>query len=359
MNSGRRTVLALLAMLSAACTAAGPNDDAGYEPVDVGAGGTTATGGQGGGDGGQGAPSTGGSAGEGGGEAGSGGAGGSAPAGPTVQDCWGHKGDGMGPDYDQFHPVVGSHCMGTNHQDITGIEKVVFLGDSVTAGTPPTMPAQFYRNVLVAKLTAIFGPLEVANCSAWGARTDDLLIGKQQIPQCFPGVEPKRTLVVMTVGGNDISAWAQDQLSAAEAVVEADAAAQLLREGIEWFYADPSRFPSGVFVIVGNPYEYTDGTGDLLSCPAALLAGLSGNWIEGAPAVVHFQEQFMQIAVDTGTDLVFMLENFCGHGFRHNDPSTPCYVGPGADNWFDLTCIHPNPTGHAVIADMFEATVLE
>jgi len=27
--------------------------------------------------------------------------------------------------------------------------------------------------------------------------------------------------------------------------------------------------------------------------------------------------------------------------------------------WFDLTCIHPNPTGHEVIADMFMDVVLE
>ncbi|MBW2525529.1 MAG: SGNH/GDSL hydrolase family protein [Deltaproteobacteria bacterium] len=276
-----------------------------------------------------------------------------------MESCWGFKGDDMGPDYDQFQPVVGSHCLGTDHQDITNIEKVVFLGDSVTAGTPPTPAAQFYRHLLVGKLSAHFGALEVANCSAWGARTDDLLIGKRQIPQCFPGIEPKRTLVIMTVGGNDIAAWAQDGLSAQEAMVEADAAAQLLREGIEWFYEDPSRFPNGVFVIVGNPYEYTDATGDLLSCPSALLAGLSGNWIEGAPAVVHFQEQFMQIAVDTNTDVIFLLENFCGHGFRRGDPSSPCYLGPGTEGWFDLTCTHPNPTGHGVIADMFEATVLE
>ena len=36
------------------------------------------------------------------------------------------------PDYDQFAPVMGSHCKGTNHQEITDIERVVFLvlGDS-------------------------------------------------------------------------------------------------------------------------------------------------------------------------------------------------------------------------------------
>jgi hypothetical protein len=41
-------------------------------------------------------------------------------------------------DYEQFDPIIGSHCKGTNHQDIIDIERVVFLGDSVTVGTPPT-----------------------------------------------------------------------------------------------------------------------------------------------------------------------------------------------------------------------------
>jgi hypothetical protein len=37
----------------------------------------------------------------------------------------------------------------------------------------------------------------------------------------------------------------------------------------------------------------------------------------------------------------------------------PCYRGPGAEVWFDLTCIHPNPTGHDKITDMFMAVVSE
>ncbi|MBL8974770.1 MAG: hypothetical protein JNK56_29510, partial [Myxococcales bacterium] len=49
-------------------------------------------------------------------------------------------------DYAQFDPIIGSHCKGTNHQDITDIERVVFLGDSVTVGTPPTQGKDFYRS---------------------------------------------------------------------------------------------------------------------------------------------------------------------------------------------------------------------
>jgi hypothetical protein len=56
---------------------------------------------------------------------------------------------------------------------------------------------------------------------------------------------------------------------------------------------------------------------------------------------------------------VFLLEEFCGHGLNADDPSVPCYRGPNTETWFDLTCIHPNPTGHDHITDMFMAVVNE
>ena len=61
----------------------------------------------------------------------------------------------------------------------------------------------------------------------------------------------------------------------------------------------------------------------------------------------------------TGTDMTFMLENFCGHGFKAGDPMAPCYRGPGQQNYFDLTCIHPTPKGHDVITDLFTAVIDE
>jgi len=57
--------------------------------------------------------------------------------------------------------------------------------------------------------------------------------------------------------------------------------------------------------------------------------------------------------------MVFALESFCGHGFHADDPSSVCYRGPGTDTWFDVSCIHPNPTGHAELARLFSTTIGE
>jgi lysophospholipase L1-like esterase len=291
-------------------------------------------------------------------------------------------------DYDRFGPVIGSHCLGTNHQDIEGVERVVFLGDSVTVGTPPTTREQFYRSRLAEELSWHFGlapPGELwemvnwlegtsmarfggdfACCAKWGARTDDLVRDNTQIEDCFPPEErSKRTLVIMTVGGNDIASITQDGIDGVPVDTiweDTREFVQLMREAVQYFYEDPERFPGGVYVIFANMFEFTDGTGDVTACPAAGLAGFGAEWDDPdalAEMVIWANEQFMSIAVETGTDMVFMLEHFCGHGFNADDPSAPCYRGPGAETWFDISCIHPNPTGHREIADLFMAVVRE
>jgi hypothetical protein len=292
-------------------------------------------------------------------------------------------------DYEQFDPVIGSHCKGTNHQEITDIERVVFLGDSVTVGTPPTGGEDFYRSKLADVLVDRFGltppgPLwkqanpidgvalqkdsgDFSSCSKWGARTDDFKPGMGgQIDDCFPpDLFDKRTLVVYTMGGNDLAAIAKDGMNGKpidELMLDAESAVQLQREAVHWFVDDPDKFPNGVFVVFANVYEFSDGTGDLMSCPAAPAAGFDKpypNPEELKQLVIWVNEQFMEVAAETKTDMVFLTETFCGHGFRADDPTAPCYRGPDQDTWFDLTCIHPTPEGHQQITDLFTAVVDE
>lgn len=291
-----------------------------------------------------------------------------------------------GADYDMFSPTVAIHCTGTDHQEITGIERVVFLGDSITVGTPPTPTRDYYRSELADMLVNRFGldapngVWESANpatgqstiqdsgdfssCAEWGARTDDLA---SQIGDCFPASErDKRTLVIVTMGGNDIASIAKDGIDGntplSVLMNDAEQFVQYMRDAVEWFYEDPSRFPNGVFVIFANVYEYTDATVELMSCPGAGLAGFDGEWSNPddlKDLILWINEQYMSIAVDTGTDMLFMQEQFCGHGFNYADPAAPCYRGGGGERWFDDTCIHPNPRGHDELASMFMNVVDE
>ena len=310
------------------------------------------------------------------------------PVAACFEDVFVNGNPQIGPDYDQFNATVGTHCQGTNNQDLTGIERVVVLGDSVTVGTPPTLQDDFYRSRLADQLVERFGldapdffwkgvnifdgttmsqsSGDFASCSEWGARTDDLIRDGSQIEDCFPvGERDKRTLVIMTIGGNDIASITSAGLDGEpipDIWAQVEEFVQLQREAVQWFYDDPQKFPNGVFVIFANMFEFTDGTGETTACPAAGLAGFGAEWEDQdalADMVVYANEQFASIAMENGADMIFILENFCGHGFNHDDPTGICYRGPGTERWFDDTCIHPNPVGHDKLADMFMAVVDE
>ncbi|MFT7518828.1 MAG: hypothetical protein ACI9MC_000962 [Kiritimatiellia bacterium] len=54
----------------------------------------------------------------------------------------GFLGTDPSPDYAQFAPTIGSHCYGTDHQDIDDIDRVVFLGDSAKVVVGERQPDQ-------------------------------------------------------------------------------------------------------------------------------------------------------------------------------------------------------------------------
>ena len=388
--------------------------------------------------------------------------------------------DAFGPQYDRFEPAVGDHCAGTNHQDITGVEQVVFFGDSVTQGTPNDDHLlcidneHFYRNLLADWLAEHFqldkgDPVEwgqwrtyscayngepglqrsgdFKNCAKWGGRTDDFLgdvhcqqrdpedreyccqtccaggecadggacprganqlrddevcgiARDKQIFRCLPdGGSDRRTLFVFTMGGNDIAKIAQEGAEidpeTPEGQAEIDAGypsvwalayrtIAYLEQAVA-FLKDPQRFPSGSFVVFGNPFEFTDGTGQVSACSpdninipgigeldiSALGLNLAelggfGEWARPEiqeEIVVWVLEEYMRVAVEYQADLVWMLEHFCGHGFVATGPEADtenrCYREDDPSVWFDITCIHPNDAGHHAIYSLFRDVIQE
>ena len=294
---------------------------------------------------------------------------------------------GVDPDYAQFSPVLNSACLGTNHQDIAGVQHVVFVGDSITVGTPPTNVEDFYRNLMAADLATRFG-IEAPSydwqwydlfngtayiqdsgafsvCAKYGGRTDDLVQDNNQIIDCIP--EDRRsetTLVVMTVGGNDLFSLVEDYntgVAVEDLWLQVDDEVQLQREAVEMLREDKEMFPGEMFVVFANVYEFTDGMGNVDACPGAESLGYKYDL--AAPELVemirYYEEQFMKIAVDAQADMTFMDEAFCGHGYNAEDSTGPCYRTDNRDLWFDLTCFHPNDLGHAAIAEMMLSTVDE
>ena len=75
-------------------------------------------------------------------------------------------------------------------------------------------------------------------------------------------------------------------------------------------------------------------------------------------ALIKMREGYMKIAVDTKSDMTFLGELFCGHGYKFNYEPGQCYMA-GSSNWFDISCIHPTPQGHGQVADQFFAAITE
>ena len=242
----------------------------------------------------------------------------------------------------------------------------MFLGDSVTTGSPPTPDNDFYRSRLADQLVQQFGlqaPTSLwkavnwttgqtvvmesgdfASCAKWGARADDLMRDHTQVLACLPESQrDKPTLVIMTIGGNDIAAIAKaggDGVALDTTWSMAHDSVDLLRDAITWMH-EPGRFPNGIDIVFNTVHEYTDGTGDTSSCLVGAAAYKP--WADPQALrdiMIWLNEQYVALAVESRTDVVFMLENFCGHGFHNNDPASPCYRGPNTPRWLDDTCVH-------------------
>ena len=204
---------------------------------------------------------------------------------------------------------------------------------------------------------------DFAVCAKWGARTDDLVQDNNQVVDCIPEDKADQTtLVVMTVGGNDLFALADDYyagLTEDELRAQTEDAMQLLRDAVTMIKTDKERFPGQMYVVFANLYEFTDGFGNVDACPGAEFAGyhydLSSPIIE--ELLAWQQEEMLRISVDTQSDMIFMGEAFCGHGYNRDDATGLCFRDASAELWFDETCFHPNNTGHGEIAKLFESTI--
>lgn len=298
----------------------------------------------------------------------------------SYETCYPHLVSQVDNIYGENEISFGDTCYGTNNQSPQTIERVVFLGDSVTVGTFPTEAQDFYRTRLAEKLVETYGLtppepdwLEVdygegltkiqesgsfASCAKLGARMDDLMEDNTQVESCLPiDQRDKSTMVVMTMGGNDLHSLTEGFIegkSHEELWAQTENVITDLHTAIEWMKSS-DRFPNGLVLYFSNLYEYTDGTGDTTSCDLAGLTGLDEPITDPAleEMTLWATREYLEAANAYGADMIFLLENFCGHGFHYDDPESRCYLGPDAELWFDNTCLHPNPTGHQVISEMF------
>jgi len=237
--------------------------------------------------------------------------------------------------------------LGTNNQDIAGVERVIFLGDSITA-TPYFTPP--WSDRIRDELRGRFGSgLEIVNLARGGARTEHVL--GSQLPS-INTASTKKTLVMFTIGGNDaLQVMGEDADTTLAHMLRKIG---ILEEIIQWL-VDPAHFPGGVDVVYSNVYDPTDGVGDFTHCGVGVY---SEDWPEVVEVEPVLNARYLELAMTYGVDMLDLHGLFLGHGFHNNDAASPHYCHGCAPScpcprWFDFSCIHPNADGHENLAGFF------
>jgi lysophospholipase L1-like esterase len=246
--------------------------------------------------------------------------------------------------------------------------RVIFLGDSITAGAGASSDSLAYPALTVENddgewsgwgdhdLRSVFdNGFEVVDVSRGGATTDTLR--SQQLPALTDELGDTvagETIVIMTVGGNDMQAAllpilnAQDQDAVAnEAIGEvADNMAAVMD-----YFADTDRFSDGVFVYFANVYEPTDAVGQSNSCFFGIDFSTILRYFDQA------NDTMRSLAEESGAGMVDLRGHFLGHGVYASDDSIDAYDEADATEWFANDCIHPNDRGHHEIRRLFVTAV--
>lgn len=224
--------------------------------------------------------------------------------------------------------------------------RVVVLGDSiftcVTAGGAEAdgcAPKMVHNH-----MQERFGAMAYENYAVNGAQTND--IPQNQLGE-IPVGNPGHTLVLIYIGGNDLSGFifSSDEDTIAgydEMRPELDANwAEIFA-----FLQDPANFPDGTTILMNTQYNPFD------DCTAPPY-NLSETKIEMLR--MYNEDLVAKANAQPNAYIADQHAPFLGHGHHYNVSSCP-YYQEGAEYWmaaFDL--IHPYGQGHVNIGDVMNA----
>jgi lysophospholipase L1-like esterase len=238
--------------------------------------------------------------------------------------------------------------------------RIIFLGDSITAGDGTNEERQLYKAILqenaarwtgfddVDLETSFPSIAEVVDVSVGGATTDTMLVSQLadlESQLAFPA--SGETLIVFTIGGNDLQAAL---VPFANAQVVVDKTLGNLAEIIDWLQ-DPAKFPDGAYLHVTNVYEPTDGIGQYDDC----FFGI--DFEEKMPYLEAYNQGVADMANEKGFAAVDLRGHFLGHGWNYMDMNVPQHDMDDMTLWMLDDCIHPNPRGHHELRRLFHASI--
>ena len=239
----------------------------------------------------------------------------------------------------------------------SGRQCYVALGDSMLidyyAGGPGWGAASLlYKNLddvypdwKGKDLSTLYPGIKFHNLTSDGATTNTVL--NWQLPR-VPTGENQPTIVVMTVGGNDLlHHYGVPEERGVELSYEMKR--NLLK--IISCFQDPERFPKPTKIYIGNIYDPSDGMGNLEK------EGYSP-WPDGLKVLDHWNRRIQEVAEEKGLTLVDIHRHFLGHGVNYDDSSGKYYDPKDNTPWLRLV-IEPNARGAHEIRKLFWEKIYE
>lgn len=239
--------------------------------------------------------------------------------------------------------------------------RVIFLGDSITAGYGTSDDSLAYTALLQENnaeawpgyddqtIPSLFPTVtEWIDVSRGGATTETEL--NNQLSQLsnkldYPATGP--TIAITTIGGNDMQALI---LAGDDRDAEMDAVQENLAD-IAAFFQNPGNFPDGAYLYLANVYDPSDGVGQVDGC----FYGLDLTTV--MESMYETNDRTRALAEDMGFSVVDMNGHFHGHGFYAEDDQNEYYDAADPSLWFYEDCIHPNDRGHHEIRRLFMAAL--
>jgi lysophospholipase L1-like esterase len=243
---------------------------------------------------------------------------------------------------------------------------LIFMGDSITAGDGASPRSEKYSALLEENvdsawpdygevdIQSLFPSIEqIIDVSKGGATTRTLVNSQLSTLSNELGASVSgETIVVMTIGGNDMQAAIPAVLFGGDAA--ADEAIEKVESNLHKmvdYFEDTTRFPDGVFVYIANVYEPTAGTGYWSSCFGGLDIGSTMDNLADA------NDAMRAFSIERDIAMIDLQGHFFSHGFYHDDDSMEAYNEEDPTLWFANDCIHPNNRGHHEVRRLFHATI--
>ncbi len=239
--------------------------------------------------------------------------------------------------------------------------RLIFLGDSITAGSGASKTSLQYTSLLQENdaarwqgynkvdLESMYSTItDVIDVSVGGATTATLK--SQQVPALKQrlGTLPVEgeTIIVFTIGGNDaqgaLNPFANAQQVINSAFKNMDTILDLL--------TDPAVFAETPHIYATNIYEPSGGVGK-----SSCFMGI--DYASKLAVLDDYNTRLTALGEERGFSVVDLHGQFLDHNVNAEDPSNPNYDADDATNWFYDDCIHPNDRGHHELRRLFAAAI--